>query len=177
MRSREIARRYADALYQIARDEDRVIAVEDELRAIAGDVSEITDMERYLTHPLVSREEKDRLLASAYGGVDEAVVGLLRLLVRNGREGYIDLILDEYLSVRSEAEQTARIRVISAQALTDEQRDALRARLEASLGRTVVLDEQLDEGLLAGVRIEVEGKVIDGTLLAKVNELRASLER
>ena len=177
MRSREIARRYADALYQIARDEDRVTAVEDELRAIAGDVSEITDMERYLTHPLVSRDEKDRLLESAYGDLDEAVVGLLRLLVRNGREGYIDLILDEYLSVRAEAERTARIRVVSAQALAEDERDALRTRLQTALGRTVVLEEQLDEGLLAGVRIEVEGKVIDGTLLAKVNELRASLER
>ena len=154
-----------------------VSPVEEDLRAIAGDVSEITDMERYLTHPLVAREEKDRLLESAYGGVHEMVVHLLRLLVRNGREAYIDLILDEYLSVRAEAERTARVRVVSAQPLTETERDQIGGRLQAALGRTVVLDERLDKRLLAGVRIEVEGKAIDGTLLAKVQELRASLER
>jgi len=177
VRSREIARRYADALYQLAAEAGTVAAVEGDLRSVVSEVAETPGMGPFLTHPLVPRERKTALLEGAFAQATPHVRHLLGLVVRNGREAYLDLIFDEYLTVRTDAERTARVRVTTAQTLTDREKDELRQRLESALGRSVVMDEQSDETLLAGVRIEVEGKVIDGTLRAKLDGLRSSLER
>lgn len=177
MRSREIARRYADALYQLAAEAGTVAVVEGDLRGVVNEVAETPGMGAFLTHPLVTRERKTALLEGAFAHAAPHVRHLLGLVVRNGREAYLDLILDEYISVRTDAERTARVRVATAQELTDVEKDELRRRLESALGRPVIMDERFDEALLAGARIEVDGKVIDGTLRAKLDGLRSSLER
>ena len=60
--------------------------------------------------------------------------------------------------------------------ILDEQRERLTANLEEALKQRVHLTEQIDEGLLGGARIETDGRVIDGSLRARLEGLRARLE-
>ena len=177
MRSREIAKRYAKALYAVAAEEGTVAAIEEELQGVVREVKEVEDFERFLTHPLVSREKKTALVDSAFPELSTCVSNTIRLLIRNRREGYIDLIYDEFLEARAAAENCARVRVITAIPLSDDDHLRLKERLEAALGRAVNLEDRLEQGLLAGARIEVEGKTIDATLRASLSELKTSLER
>ncbi|MGB2983567.1 MAG: ATP synthase F1 subunit delta [Candidatus Bipolaricaulia bacterium] len=177
MRSREIAKRYARALHAVAVEEGTVVAIEEELQSVVREMKEVEDFERFLTHPLISREKKTALVVSAFPDLSTYVANTIRLLIRNRREGYIDLIYDEFLEARATAEKYARVRVVTAQPLSDDDRLRLKERLEAALGRAVNLEDRLEEGLLAGARIEVEGKTIDATLRANLSELRSSLER
>ena len=177
MRSREIAKRYAKALYAVAAEEGAVAAIEEEMQGVVREMKEVEDFERFLTHPLISREKKTALVDSAFPNLSTYVSNTIRLLIRNRREGYLDLIYDEFLEARATAENRARVRVVTAMSLTDDERLRLKERLEAALGRAVNLEDRLEEGLLAGARIEVEGKTIDATLRASLSELRTSLER
>jgi len=177
VRSREIASRYAGALYEVAVESEQVTAVEEELGDLVRGIREVEDFERFLTHPLISRAKKEALVSSAFPDLSQHLSNTIRLLIRNRREGYLDLIYDEFLEARSRAENLARARVITAEGLSDEDRESLRRRLETALGRPVKLEEDRDEGLLAGARIEVEGKTIDATLRARIEKLRGLLER
>lgn len=177
MRSREIARRYASALYAVAVEEGTVVAIEEELQGVVREMKEVEDFERFLTHPRISREKKAALVRSAFPDLSDCVAKTIRLLIRNRREAYIDLIYDEFLEERAAAERCARVRVVSAMLLSDDDRLRLKEQLEAALGRTVNLEDRLEQGLLAGARIEVEGKTMDATLRARLSELRTSLER
>jgi len=177
VKSREIASRYATALYDVAVEQESVPAVEGELRDLVEEIAQVEDFQRFLTHPLISRETKIDLVQKAFPEISPAVGNMVGLLIRNRREGYLDLIYDEFLEVRAAAENTARIRVVTATALTNEDRKALKDRLQQALGKSVSLEERVEEGLLAGARIEVEGRTIDVSLRAKLSELRSSLER
>jgi len=177
VRSREIARRYAGALYAVAIEENAVGPIEEELRGVVEEIEGVGDFKRFLTHPLISRERKTALVGAAFPSLSTYVGNTIELLIRNRREGYLDLILDEFLEVRAQAEETARVRVVTATPLSDGDRRRLTERLEAALGRSVDLEDRLEEGLLAGARIEVEGKTIDATLRARLGQLRTSLER
>jgi len=177
VRSREIAERYAAALYAVARDEGIVERIEGELSSIADALRTVPDLSRFLAHPLVEREKKVSLLEDSFPNLSEYTRNLLRLLVRNGREAYLDMIYDRFLAVRAEEEGITRVRLIAARPLSDEEQTRLKGRLEEALRGPVRLDEVIDERLLAGVRLEVEGKVIDGTLRARLDALRSSLVR
>lgn len=176
MRSHEIARRYAEALHALACERGNADQIELEYQQILLDVAEIQKFRRFLIHPLIPREKKDQLVDRAFPGISESLRNLFRLLIRNGREGYLGLIFEEFLTLRAEEEGVIRVQVATAQAFSSEERDRLTERLMQALGRRVTLVERLEPALLGGVRLEVEGKVIDGTLRAKLEGLRAKLE-
>jgi len=101
---------------------------------------------------------------------------LFTLLIRNGREDYLELIYEEFLTLRAEEEGIIRVKVATAQELSLEDSDGLVNRLAKALGGRVELEERLDPDLLGGVRIEVDGKVVDATLRAKLRGLRTLIE-
>jgi F-type H+-transporting ATPase subunit delta len=176
VRSQEVARRYAIALYQLAAEQDAVDATREELRAVVEEVSGNREIERYLAHPLVSRERKNDFVDRVFPDLSGRMRNLFGLLIRNRREAYVDLIYQEFLDARAEAEGLIPVSVATAHALSDEQRDRLTANLEEVLKQRVHLTERVDEGLLGGARIETDGRVIDGSLRARLEGLRARLE-
>jgi len=176
VRSREIARRYAEALYRLSYEEGCVDQIEGDYRRVLSEITEVPDFSRFLTHPLVSRERKNGLVEQSFPQILGYLRNLFTLLIRNGREDYLELIYEEFLTLRAEEEGIIRVKVATAQELSLEDRDGLVNRLAKALGGRVELEERLDPDLLGGVRIEVDGKVVDATLRAKLRGLRTLIE-
>jgi F-type H+-transporting ATPase subunit delta len=176
VRSQEVARRYAVALYQLAAEADAVDPIETELRAVVDETMASRDVTRYLAHPLVSRDQKTQFVGAAFPDLSERMRNLFSLLIRNRRESYLDLIYAEFLAARAEAEGLVPVCVTTARALEDGERTRLIANLEAALGQRVTLEEHVDGSLLGGARIETDGRVIDGSLRARLDGLRARLQ-
>ena len=155
MRSRDVARKIARDLYALAGEEKTADALERELREIAAST------------------ETRAPGAVADGAFPEASEGfrhLMGLLVR-------DLVLGEFLSVRAEAEDVVRVRVVTAQALSSEERERIVERVGQTLGYRVKLEESVDPAVLAGARLEIEGRTLDGTLKARLEKLHRTLRR
>jgi len=176
VRSTEVARRYAVALYQLADEEGTVAQTQEELQAVVEETTRTREIGHYLAHPLVDRARKAAFIDKVFPDLSERIRSLFRLLIRNRRESYLDLIYSEFLSARADAEGWIPVRVTTARPLDGEERDRLTGRLEQALGRRVRLEERLDDRLLGGARIETEGRVVDGSLRARLEGLRAQLE-
>jgi F-type H+-transporting ATPase subunit delta len=80
------------------------------------------------------------------------------------------------VDIRAAEEGRAQVTVTSAQPLSEEDRMRLRNRLEEVLRRPVTLEERIDESTLGGARIETAGHVMDGTVRARLAELRKRLK-
>lgn len=176
MRSREVARRYAEALFEIAQETHSVASLETELEEVVESTATHPEISKFLAHPLVPRGAKRDLLLLAFPEVSQTLASFLTLVIRNRRESYLDLIRSEFRDVRTQAEGIVRVRLVAAQAMTDEQRDRFVSKLESVLDRPVELEEAVDEQLLGGARIEAEGQVLDGTMKSRLASLRAQLE-
>ncbi len=176
MRSQEVARRYAVALYQLAAEGNVVDPTENEFRAVVDETVGTRDIARYLAHPLVSRERKTAFVGEVFPNLSERMRNLFALLIRNRREAYLDLIYAEFVGARAEAEGLVPVCVTTAKPLNDDERARLTSNLEQALGQRVQLEEQIDETLLGGARIETDGRVIDGSLRARLDGLRARLQ-
>ncbi len=158
MRSRDVARKIAEDLYALAAEEKTTDALERELRQIAASTE---------AHAR-STDEKGELIKAAFPGASDGFRHLMGLLIR-------DLVLGEFLSVRAEAEGVIRVRVVTAQALSSEERERLGGKLGRALGLKVELEESVDPAVLAGARIEIEGRTLDGTLKARLDRLHRTL--
>jgi F-type H+-transporting ATPase subunit delta len=177
VRSQEIARRYASALYQVALEDGTVSETERELAAVAASASDEPEVRRFLAHPLVPRTAKFEFLERAFPDTSKRMKRFLEVLIRNRRGTYLDLIRDEFTEIRAADEGRIQVTMTTAHALSDEDRQRLRQRLEAALKRPVQLKERIDKTLLGGMRIETAGHVMDGTLRARLGKLRIELEK
>lgn len=176
MRSQEIARRYAAALYQVSVEDAAISEIEDELAAVAVGTSDGSEVRRFLAHPLVPREAKSDFLATAFPDTSDRMRNFLELLIHNRRETYLDLIYDAFVDIRTTAEGRIQVTVTMAEELSEADRSRLVERLEKALSRPVQLEERIDANMLGGARIETAGRVLDGTIRARLSELRKQLE-
>lgn len=171
------ARRYANALFQLAEEAGRVTEVRGELEALArvlGDHRELADVLLRPLHPVAQRRAvlgavADRLGASAL------FKSFLSFLIDRRRLLQLDAIGAEYGRLADEGAGLTRATVRAATELTDEQLERLRRALSARVGREIVLAVEVDAGLLGGLVAQVGDVVYDGSLRTQLRQLRESL--
>jgi len=174
--SRDIARRYADALHGLAAEKNRVAELTAQFAEVLDELGAVADARRFLIHPLVPRERKMTFLDAAFPALDPNVRGLLGVVVDHGREDHLWLIAEELEVIRVAQAGVIRVNVETATDLDDTTRERLRAQLRKALGRPVELMEKVNRALLGGARIEVEGRVVDGTVSGRIDRLIERLE-
>lgn len=167
---------YAKALLNSSGDSvDHVIG---ELEAI---VSECLDahptLEQALASPRISQEHKEGMLDRIFSGrIDGGLLNFLKILCRRDRISSLRAIQITATELRQEQLGRMRVTVTSAQPLSDEQRQTVAEKLNASFGKEAVLVEKIDESLLGGIVLRIGDKVLDGSVLGKLDSIKASVE-
>lgn len=171
----ERAEAYADAIVGIARGEDALDTVDDELLRLARTVGENRELHELLTdrqHPVGRRlEALDEVLQAAHPATRSAVA----LLVSSGRVRELDRIA-RLVAERSAAERRRELaEVYVATPLDEERRDRLRRALEQVTGKDLELKVFVDPDVVGGVRTKIGDEVIDGTVARRLQQIKARL--
>jgi F-type H+-transporting ATPase subunit delta len=176
MRDHRIGRRYAQALFETALKYDMVRSVEDDLAGIAALLDKDPEFSDFLVAPYTSREEKIGILDRMFSDrITALTMQTLRVLLVKRREAEIASVRDEYVALRRAHEGAVYVHVTSAEMMDDEQRAALLAKLNGSLGKNVEADFDIDPLMIGGVRVAYDGNVIDGTARGSLIKLREHL--
>jgi F-type H+-transporting ATPase subunit delta len=171
-----IARPYAAAVFERARETGQVAAWSDALRLLAT-IGSDQDMADQIGNPNVPRETvRDIILQVAGDDLPAEAANLVKLLAENDR-----LVLLPELAVLFEAMCTAEqglraVRIRSAFALTKAEQQVLASALSTRLGGSVDLAVEQDKSLIGGVEIRVGDLVIDGSIRGKLERLATELE-
>ena len=179
MRSAAAARRYARALYQLARDDDRVEAVRGEFEAMAALFDAEPALHRALFRPLHPVAERRAVLSRVAEqlGTSPVLRNFYALLVDQRRLIDFPAIREEYARLADEAAGRTRAEVVSASPLSDAQRERLRSALAARTGREIELSTRVDPTLIGGAVANVGTMVFDGSLRTQLVRLRSSLTK
>lgn len=175
--SAPVARRYAKALYGLARDAGRLDPVVDELGRFAALLEREGKLRDILTRPWVKAATKRALLVTVADRlpVSPLTRNFLALVAQRRRLGLLPEILRAFRALVDENAGRVRTRVRSAVALSESERAALRERLGRRLGKTVVLDTEVDPTLLGGFVAEVGSQVLDASVAGQLRALRETL--
>jgi F-type H+-transporting ATPase subunit delta len=171
-----VARRYATAMFETARKYDVVQAVEDDLATFERLLQNDATFRHFFIAPYTSRSEKIATLERIFSDRMTALtMQLIRVMLDKGREREIEAVHSEFAKLRRAAEGVVHATVTSAMALSDQQRSALLAKLEATQGKKFEASFEVDPRLIGGVKVSFESFVLDGTVRGALSKLRAQL--
>ena len=174
MARRFYARRYAQAVFEIAREKKELDRWRSDLDKIAA-LGEDATVVAILGNPKVSFEDKARLLSERLKGVNPLALNLVYLLVTRGRIAMLGDIADEYQRLLDSHHGIERAEVTTAVALDDNEKRKLAEQLGAVVGKKVVLETRVDKSLIGGMVARVGGKLLDGSTLSQLTAMRKIL--
>jgi F-type H+-transporting ATPase subunit delta len=174
MAIRTYARRYSQAVFNIARERNELDRWQSDLRKIAT-LGEDAPFMALMENPKIHFEAKARLLTERLGEINPLALNLVYLLVARGRLHLVDDIADEYQRLLDSYRGIERAEVTTAIGLDDEDRRRLEERLGAVVGKKVVLKPRVDPSVLGGIVARVGGKLLDGSTRSKLEALKKAM--
>lgn len=168
---------YGGSLYDLAAEEQLTEPIMQDLLEVRGIFRENQDYLSLLSEPSIKREERIGLIEKAFGTACERYfVSFLKLLCDRGMLGEYEGCVEAYKKRYNADHNIAEAVVTSAVALSDGQLDSLSARLAEMSGKKIALTSKVDPKVLAGIKVELEGKQLDGTVLGRLSGMSKKLE-
>ncbi len=174
MAKRVYARRYSQAVFEIALERKELDRWQSDLRKIAS-LGEDATVIALLQNPKLHFDDKARLLSEQLGDINPLALNLVYLLVTRGRLGMVGDIADEYQRLLDSYRGIEQAEVITAIPLDDEDKPRLEERLGAVIGKKVVLKPRVDSSVIGGIIARIGGKLLDGSTRGKLAALKREL--
>lgn len=171
------ARRYARALFALAREEGRIDAVREELTGLArllDGTPELRDVIYRPLHPVAERRAALDAVAQRLG-FGLTFRHFCTFLLEQGRMGAFPQVCTEYERLADEAAGRVPAEVVAASELAPDQVDRLRRALVARTGQDVQIQLRIDPSIVGGVVARVGDLVLDGSLRTQLAGLRSTL--
>ena len=174
MARRTYARRYSQAVFNIALERKELDRWQSDLRRIAS-LGEDATFIALLENPKIHFEDKAKLLSEWLGDINPLALNLVYLLVARGRLGMVGDIADEYQRLLDSYRGIEQAEVTTAIPLDDEDSRRLEERLGAVVGKKVVLKLKVDSNVVGGIVARIGGKLLDGSTRTKLMALKKAL--
>ncbi|MBO4419725.1 MAG: ATP synthase F1 subunit delta [Oscillospiraceae bacterium] len=172
----QIAKNYADALYELAREAGAEQQVYEQLREVRELLEENPDYVVLLSAPNLPKEERLAVLDEAFSGrIHPYLLNLLKILCERG---HIRELKD--CAIQYRRRRNADLGILDAVAVTavpmgETLREKLRQRLQGITGKQVDLEYRIDPAVLGGIRLEYDGKALDGTVKTRLAGIEKTL--
>jgi F-type H+-transporting ATPase subunit delta len=173
----EIAEVYARALFEVARDNDVLDRVHDELGEFADALDETRELQVFLFSPYFSSEEKKDGITRIVSDADERLVNFLQLLAERHRMPALFRIRRSFDSMWAEENKLLPVTVTSAVELDESLVQDIGKSIEDQAGRRVELSSKVDPDVLGGLQVRVGNMVLDATVRNRLEQLRKQVAR
>jgi len=171
-----VAKRYAKALFALAREEKLLDKVEADMNQISVLHQENEDFGTVLSNPLINEKVKLSILNDMFKGkVETLTLNFLALLAEKKRIAFLVQVVEEFRAMMLEFANKVEGELISARTLSEEQTSRIRKNVEAMTGKVVLLTEKVDKSVLGGFVVRVEDWVLDNSIRYQLSKLREKL--
>jgi F-type H+-transporting ATPase subunit delta len=168
-------RMYARALFEAARDQDRVDVARDQLAELADALEASPELEAFLANPQLDPGAKASVLDEVTEGGDPIVRNFVRLVASKGRAGQLRPIAEEFEAIVDREQGRLKVELTTAYALADDEARAIVAKIEQSSGRTVEATRTVDPDLIGGIVLQVGSHRLDASVRGRLSRLRHDL--
>ena len=172
----ETAKMYGGSLYDLSAEEGLETRILGELDEVQQLLKQNPDYLRLLSTPSIPKKERCGLLDEALRGqVHLYVLNFLKILCEKGTLRELSGCARAYRIRYNQAHGILEATAISAVPLTEQQRAALHAKLESLTGKAIDLKTKVDAKVLGGIRLDIEGTELDGTVQNRLVSLRRDI--
>ena len=164
---------YGQSLYDLAAEEGLTEEILKQMEAVDEIFRANPDYITLLLEPSIPRRERLGLIEEAFRDqLHPYLQNFLMILLENNLLRGFGSCCRTFRESYNKDHGIEEATVTSAVKLTDEQAQALKSKLEQISGKKIVLKQKVDSAVLGGLRVEIEGKLLDGTVMGRLTDLR-----
>ena len=173
----QIGNVYGQALYDLAKEENLSEIILKELSVLEESFRTEPQFLRLLSAPNVAVEERCRILDECFRGkVQNYVLNFLKILTEKSfTKAFFDCA-DAYRELYNEDHHILPVTAVTAVPLSEAQVKRLTEKLSAITGKTAQLHNRVDPECLGGVRLDYDGKRVDGSVASRLEAVRKKLK-
>jgi len=173
-----LAGRYASALFDLAAENGKVTPVEKDLETLGAALAESADLAALTTNPELRRDAAGAAMAAVAKKLklSPLTTNFLGVLAANRRLSKLPAIISAFKAIAAAQRGEVAATVTSAHPLSDDQLAALKTKLTAREGRTVMLSAKVDSDLLGGLVVTIGSQRIDASIRTRLNSLAKAMQ-
>jgi F-type H+-transporting ATPase subunit delta len=173
----ELAQVYANALFEVASENDVIDDVREQLGQFADELDENRDLQIFLFSPYFSSQEKKDGIRKIVEDADERFLNFLELLAERHRMPALFRIRRAYDALWREENKLLPVTVTSAVELDEGLVDGLGKRIEEQTGKKVELTSKVNPDVLGGLVLQVGNMVLDASIRNRLEQLRKQVAK
>ena len=172
----QVAKRYAEALFQVAQSQNVLAEVSADLKELAKAFETTPELVSLLQAPKISSEKKKAMVSTILSNAQQAVVNTLHLLIDKKRINELSLVAEEFQALAASAQGAAVATVFSTRTLTDAERAEISAAFAKLVGmEKLEITNVIEPSLLGGIRVQIGNYIYDSTVASKLEGLKRTL--
>ena len=173
------AQKYAEALFGIGKSTAKLVVFQRNAQDFLELVRKSPDLMTSLSHPNIRRLQRKAIIDEVLSHCDYDPVfsNFLRIVVERSRMSCYPKMVSHFIGMREESEGRIRGVVFTATPLSAEQKLKLVQKAQSQLGHEVILEEKIDESVIGGLRLEINGRVYDSTVKRHLERIRESFNK
>jgi F-type H+-transporting ATPase subunit delta len=170
-----VARTYARALFEAARERGRIDEVREELASFLDAVEEVPELRAVILNPELDPPQKAAALEAVLAGADELLRNFVRVVSEKGRAPMLDEIGREYELLVAAEEKILSVELTTAYELSDDEAAAIVKQIEDASGRRVEAERTVDPDLIGGLVLKAGSLEVDSSVRGRLDRLRREL--
>ena len=168
----EIARVYAESLFEVAKEKGNLDEVHEQLDEVADALDSDRDLQVFFFSPYFSSAEKREGIGKAISGASDELVNFLELLAEKHRMPALFRIRKRFDELWAKENERLSVTVTSAIELDDKIVKSIGDEIERKTGMTIELDSKVDPSIIGGLVLQVGNRVLDASIRNRLNKLR-----
>jgi F-type H+-transporting ATPase subunit delta len=173
-----IARRYAEAVADVALAQNQVEQIDAELSAFAQLMKANRELYDVFASPVLSNEQKSKVLGALVEHTQptSTTTNLLKVMLKNYRLHHLDAVYQQFKREINQRQGLLAAEVTTAQALSADEQNLLRHRLQELTGKQVQIQFKTDSTLIGGVLTKIGSVEYDGSIRTQLETVKQRLK-
>jgi len=170
-----ILQKYTRALFEVAEEHSALDKVSQGLKRMEASFREVPQLAELLVSPQVEWKSKTELAATLVQGLSPLIVNFVNLAMEKERQFILPKVAGEYqrlLDLKAKRKEAVVTTVIP---LAESERKQLEDKLRSLFAEEFIFQNQIDPGIIGGIKVQMGFTVIDGTVKRKLEELTKAL--
>ncbi len=174
MRVNLLAKRYAQAVFELAVETNNVDRIAQDMRLVYEVLDENRELRKIIDNPVIDASKKINILGKVFSGqgkISDLSIRFLRLITRKGREMYLMGICQAFDDIYLDYKNIVKAELVTAYTPDKEIRESVLAKLKTISDKDIMLNEAIDEEIIGGFIIRVEDYQLDASVIAQLKRL------
>lgn len=174
MSNQRLAIRYAKSLVNLAIEKNQLEEVYNDIKLIDGIVKTNPDFVAVLKNPIIKEVEKKQIIEAIISGkVSPLTASFISLLSLKGRELNLPEIITSYIEQYNTIKEIHKVKIATAQELSEEMKNMFINKIKSANNlKNIELETCVDEHLVGGFILEMEGKSIDASIVRDLKDVK-----